>query len=134
LDTDDESPLSEVVGSTILGSEGFVKEIKNRFIEGKKVSRDLPALNSLSSKPAIEDIIKAVASEFTQHPAMIKNIAIYICHRYSGSKLKQIGRHFNIGESAVSQASRRMGIKIEQDKKLGKQIKKIENRFNLSKV
>jgi putative transposase len=134
LDTNDESPLSEVVGSTILGSEGFVKEIKDRFIEGKKASRDLPALNSLASKPAIADIIKAVASEFTQQPAMIKNVSIYICHHYTGSRLKQIGRHFNIGESAVSHASRRMGIKIGKDKKLARHIKRIENMFKLSRV
>jgi len=46
----------------------------------------------------------------------------------------KIGRHFNIGDSAVSQASRRISMKIDRDKKLKKQIKSLENQLNLSKV
>ena len=128
------SPLSEVVGSTSLGSADFIKEIKKRFIEGKKANRDLPTLKALSSKPVIEDIIKAVDSAFIQQPALVNNVSLYLCHRHTASKLKQIGRHFNIGESAVSQASRRISMKIKRDKKLKKQIKRVENKLNLSKV
>jgi hypothetical protein len=43
-------------------------------------------------------------------------------------------QHFNIGESAVSQATRRIRIKMEEDKKLKKQIKRVEKKLNLSKV
>jgi hypothetical protein len=45
-----------------------------------------------------------------------------------------IGGHFNIGESAVSQARGRISVKIKQDKKLKKQIKRVENKLNLSNV
>jgi REP element-mobilizing transposase RayT len=128
------SPLTEVVGSTVLGSVDFVNEIKKRFIEGKKASRDLPALKALCSKPTIEDIIKEVESVFIQQPALVKNVSLYLCHRHTASSLKQIGRHFNIGESAVSQASRRIGIKIKRDKKFKKIIKRVEKNLNLSKV
>ncbi len=128
------SPLTEVVGSAVLGSADFVKEIKKRFIEGKKANRDLPAIRALSSKPTITDIIKEVESAFNQQPAQVKNVSLYLCHRHTASSLKQIGRHFNIGESAVSQASRRFAMKIKRDKKLSKMIKRVENRLNLSKV
>ncbi len=66
-----ETPKSEV-----LGSADFVKEIKEGIIEGKKASRDLPALKALCSKPAIEDIIKSVDSAFIQHPALVKNVSL----------------------------------------------------------
>jgi hypothetical protein len=128
------SPLREVVGSKILGSADFVKEIKARFIEGKKANRDLPALKALCSKPAIEDIIIAEESAFNQQPALVKNVSLFLCHRHTATSLKQIGRHFNIGESAVSQASRRIGMKMKQDKKLKKQIKRVENKLNLSRM
>ena len=128
------SPLNEVIGSTVLGSADFVKEIKKRFIEGKKANRDLPALRALSTKPTIEDITKEVKSAFNQQPDQVKNVSLYLCHRHTASSLKQIGRHFNIGESAVSQASRRMGMKIKRDKKLEKRIKRVEKRLDLSKV
>jgi hypothetical protein len=48
--------------------------------------------------------------------------------------LKEIGQHFNIGASGVSQASRRIAIKISQDNKLRKKIRKIENKLNLSRM
>jgi chromosomal replication initiation ATPase DnaA len=128
------SPLKQVVGSTILGSLDFVEEIKARFVEGKKESRDLPALRALSSKPDIEDIIKAVQSAFIHQPAIVKNVSLYLCHRHTASSLKQIGLHYNIGESAVSQASRRIDIKMKRDKKLKKRIKRIENKLNLSRM
>jgi REP element-mobilizing transposase RayT len=128
------SPLTEVVGSAVLGSADFVDEIKKRFIDGKKANRDLPAIRALSSKPTIKGIIKEVESAFNQQPAQVKNVSLYLCHRHTASGLKQIGQHFNIGESAVSQASRRFGLKIKQDKKLIKKIIRIENRLNLSNV
>ncbi|MGD2100533.1 MAG: transposase [Desulfobacterales bacterium] len=128
------SPLTDVVGSAVLGSADFVSEIKKRFIEGKKTNRDLPAIRALSSKPRITEIIKEVESAFNQQPAQVKNVALYLCHRHTAGSLKQIGRHFNIGESAVSQASRRFGMKIKRDKKLSKKIKSVENSLNLSKM
>ena len=134
LDKKYNSPLSEVVGSTILGSSDFVKEIKERFIEGKKANRDLPALKALSSKPGIEDIKKAVETAFIHQPALVRSVSLYLCHRHTGRKLKYIGLHFNIGESAVSQASQRINMKINRNKKLKKKIKSVEKKLNLSRV
>ena len=48
--------------------------------------------------------------------------------------LKEIGRHFHIGESGVSQASRRIAIKISQDNKLRKKIRKTEKKLKLSRM
>jgi len=33
---------------------------------------------------------------------------MYICHRYSGKKLSEIGARFGVTESAMTQASRRI--------------------------
>ena len=44
--------------------------------------------------------------------------------------LKEIGRQFDIGASGVSQTSRRIAMKISQDNKLSKKIRKIENKLN----
>jgi len=48
--------------------------------------------------------------------------------------LKEIGQHINIGASGVLQASRRIAMKISQDSKLRKKIRKIENKLNLSRM
>jgi chromosomal replication initiation ATPase DnaA len=52
-------------------------------------------------------------------------VQIYLCHKISGQKLKDIGLHFGIGVSGVSQASRRVALQIKDDKKLNKKIDKI---------
>jgi chromosomal replication initiation ATPase DnaA len=61
----------------------------------------------------------------------MKGVKIYLCQKYTGKMLKEIGSHFGIGESGVSQASRWIGIKISQDNKLRKKIRKIEDKLKL---
>ena len=48
-------------------------------------------------------------------------------------KLKDIGKHFGIGESGVSQACRRVSHKIDRDKKLKRKIGNIEKKMKLSR-
>jgi hypothetical protein len=57
-----------------------------------------------------------------------------LCHKISGKKLKDIGLHFGIGVSGVSQASRRVALQIKDDKKLKKKIDKINLDLDLSNV
>ena len=49
----------------------------------------------------------------------------YLCHKYSGAGLKEIGDMFGMKESAVSQASRRFVQVLERDRELLKQIEKV---------
>jgi chromosomal replication initiation ATPase DnaA len=79
-------------------------------------------------------IFEEVELVFTQDKVLAKNVKIYLCQKYTGERLKDIGLHFGIGESGVSQAGRRMAQKIEKDKKLKKKIAKIEKQINLSRM
>jgi hypothetical protein len=123
------SPLRKVVGSTILGDKDFVKIIKENYLPNKKYDRDLPALRALSEKPEIADIVQAVELVFAKQAKLARNVALYLCHHFSGKTLKNTGKHFGIGESAVSQASQRMAAKINKDKKLKRQIQKLETQL-----
>ena len=51
-----------------------------------------------------------------------RNVKMFLCQRYTGEKLKDIGTYFGIGESGVSQAIRRVKDKIRNDKKLEKKL------------
>jgi len=57
-----------------------------------------------------------------------------VLNRYSGRKLKDIGKCFGIGESAVSQNSLRFNPILLKDKKLRKRIDKINRAVGLSDV
>jgi putative transposase len=128
IDKEYDSPLKETVASTILGGIEFVNKIKDKYLSGKGIDRNLPALRELT-KTSIEEIIREVEAALGKNEVLSKKASIYLCHRYSGRTLREIGRHFSIGESAVSQTSKRFSMLLDRDKKLNKKIKYICNRL-----
>lgn len=125
------SPLEEVVSSTLLGGADFIKFIKDSYLSAKKPNKELPALKELVKKPSMRDIFKEVELVIPKDKVLSRNIKMYLCQRYTGHKLKEIGFHFGIGESGVSQACRRVAHKIEKDKKLKKKIERLVKLINL---
>ncbi len=134
VDQEYDSPLEQVVSSTLLGSADFIAFIRENFLSSKKPDKELPALKELVKKPSIQDIFEAVDLVFTEDKALARNAKMYLCQRYTGKKLMEIGTHFGIGESGVSQACRRVAQKIEKDKKLKEKIDKLEKRIDLSRM
>ncbi|MBI3399767.1 MAG: transposase [Deltaproteobacteria bacterium] len=129
-----ENPLVETIASTILGSADFVKEITKKYLNDKQKDRNLPALRQLFRKPTTEKIMDTVKSVIADDEKLSKVASIYFCHRYSGVSLKEIGIRLGIGESAVSQASRRFAIRAANDSKLKKTVEKIEGAIKVSRV
>lgn len=119
-----ESPLNNTVAATILGGEEFVQKITARHVDGKEKHRDLPAVEKLASRPSMDRIVQTVQGVIKDEKLAVK-AGIYFCHRFSGAKLKEIGQRYGIGESAVSQASRRFMLQMEENKALGKVVEKI---------
>lgn len=128
-----DNPLKDTIASTILGEDNFVKEIIEKHLTDKKVDRNLPALRELR-RASITEIIKGADSIFRADTVLSKKAAIYLCHRYSGRMLKETGDYFNIGESAVSQTSKRFGLLLNKDKRLRKKIEHISERLRLCNV
>ena len=108
----------------------FVNEIKDKYLSGKKTDRNLPALRELTKVP-LKEIIREVEVVFGRDEVLSKKGAIYLCHRYSGRALREIGGYFGIGESAVSQTSRRFSVLLDKDKKLNKKIEGICSRLKV---
>jgi len=52
----------------------------------------------------MQDIFEEVELVLPDDKALARNVKMYLCRRYTGERLKDIGRHFGIGESGVSQA------------------------------
>lgn len=125
------SPLMKTLASTILGSDNFVKKIKEQYLNNTKGDRNLPAIRDLSDRPSIEDISKKVEKAFGEDPVLSKKAALYLCHRVGGMKLREIGSYFGLGESAVSQASSRFAKQMEKDFQLRKKIAQLNNARSL---
>jgi putative transposase len=128
-----DSPLRAVVGSTLLGSEGFINSIKEKYLYRKTPDKNVPALKELtrqpSGRPSIHQINKLVDTVYRKDTALSRGVKIYLCKTYSGQRLKKIGASFSIGESGVCQASRRFEERIHKDRGLEMEVRKIENKL-----
>lgn len=133
-DQDYMNPFSRISNPVILGSDEFISEIKDRCLKAKAVDRDLPALRQLSSSPEFDQIEKAVDLALPTKGKLARQVKLYFCHRYSGQKLSEIGKRYDIGLSGVTQASRRIGLKAEKSKQFDGLLKNIEKNLFLSNV
>jgi len=70
----------------------------------------------------MNEIFDEVESVLEKERALARSLKMFLCQIYTGEKLKDIGTHFGIGESGVSQASRRIVDKISKDKKLKRKV------------
>ena len=96
--------------------------------------KNIPALSSLTDIVKMEAIFDEVGSVFGKEGAMCRNIKMYLSQRLTDEKLKDIGGRFGIGESGVSQACRRVKDKMKNDKKLARNIAKVENKLIASRM
>lgn len=106
----------------ILGSPKFVNQIKETYLKRQPVTRDLPAVRRLNVRPEINNIVNAVARELREDHRLVKKMSIYLCHRFSGCSLKEIGDYFGVGESAVCGNSQRFAAILCGDQRLAEMV------------
>jgi hypothetical protein len=120
------NPLKEAIASTILGRPAFIEEIKRKYLGNRERGRDVPAVGVLTRQTPGE-ILESLQLEFQDWPEYTSKAAIYLSHRFSGISLKEIGKHFGIKESAVSQASRRFESALSLNMRFRENAKKAGN-------
>jgi len=133
IDKQYETPLKDVASSTILGTQGFIGFIKEKYLSDQKEDKGLPALKALARKATIEDISNEVDKSIKDDKKLARNIKIYFSRRLTGERLDDIGRYFGIGGSGVCQMGRRIAMQMEQDVKFAKLIKKTEDKMSRMK-
>ncbi len=125
-----EDPLKGAAAGLILGRAEFVEDIREKYLGSKRKGRDVPSLRELT-KASVERIIEEAGKEFRNKPVLARKAAIYLGHRYSGRSLKEIGERLSIGESAVSQASRRFEAELKESRTLRKRVEKTRKVLDL---
>jgi putative transposase len=129
-----DNPLDRVVSSTLLGSVDFIEFVKEKYLSDIKNDKDIPALKELSNKATLTEIFDEADKIFKATPQLARNVKMYLGQKYSGRSLKDIAKHFGIGESGVSQAGRRVAGRLKKERKLRKQVEKIEKKIRLSRM
>lgn len=123
-------PLEKAIGSTVLGLEGFVEWVREKWAKKMGAHREVPALRKLSCWPDLFSIRKEVESVWGRGTSTSRKIALYLSHGHSGLSLAEIGKFFGgISPSGVTQNSRRVKAELEENTGLSKEIKKIEEMF-----
>jgi REP element-mobilizing transposase RayT len=135
---EDEEEISEVYERkkwpSVLGSEGFVNTIKEKFFF-QKADDEVPQSRELAPDP--DTIKRAVAAFYGVDEGNLlrsrrgdsnepRNVAIYLTRRLRRDSLKEIGQRFGLDKySSVSSAIERMKALISKDRKLRARVERL---------
>ncbi len=120
-----------VTASTLLEGESFIEWVREKFLKEAQADRELPSVRQLACRPGFEAIRSAVEDLFMEDRAKARRVGLYLCRRYTGLKLREIGAAYGVGESAVTQASRRVAKEMKQNASLRKSIGMLERELGL---
>ncbi len=126
-----ETPLKRTFGTAVLGSEAFVAMIAETQLASKGADRTVPALRAFESRPDPEAILQAVSSVIGDNEKLARQVGMYLCHRHSGKKLKEIGALFGVGETAIAEARRLLSRKLKGDVELAKTVETVRGKLGI---
>ena len=107
------------------------------------ISRGNERKNVYDSRSDKEKFISYLQSANQRYGALIHafclmsnhyHILMETFHKHTSKMFKELGGSFDIGASDVSQASRRIAIKMDKDSGLREKICRIENSLKLSRM
>jgi REP element-mobilizing transposase RayT len=113
-----ESPLRSAVGGSALGSPEFIEEIAEAQLKGREGDKDIPALRHFVNRPPLEEIIKVATEVIEGDEKLARQAGMYLCQKYSGVALKEIASKFDVGATAIGEASKRFIKKLEENASL----------------
>jgi putative transposase len=132
---DEQSPLTAALGTAILGSHEFIAGIEESYLAEKHADPDIPDMRKITCRWSLEEIVETVkAATIDQESRLAKKLSIFLCHRYSGARLKEIGNLFGIGAAGVSQESRRFAVRIQEDHELKNMVDGLRKRMKCVNV
>lgn len=121
-----ESPMEELVAGTILGADEFVRKIKSKYLDVKKAERNVPDIRKLVARPGLDEIERAVLEEFKDGKKLSQTVKLYLGRKLTGERLSEIGKRYGVGDSAVSEAARRLCARMEREKELARRVRSVE--------
>jgi REP element-mobilizing transposase RayT len=126
-----ETPLKGTFGMAVLGTENFVAMITETQLASKGADRTIPALRAFESRPEPAAILQAVSSVMGENDKLARQLGMYLCHRYSGKKLKEISALFGVGETAIAEARRLLSRKLDGDVQLAKTVETVKAKLGI---
>ena len=66
-----------------------------------------------------------------ENEKLARQVGMYLCHRHSGKKLKEIGALFGVGETAIAEARRLLSRKLKEDGQLAKTVETVRKKLKI---
>ena len=139
IEEDLESPLELGKGSGIVGEDDFIQWIKEEFLSKEVSKREQPALRELGKefKPEVlidhfTDLIGKSKEEICQRgkKSLERTILIEFLYRFCRITQPEIGRLVGgIDYSGVSQARKRLQIRLEREPRFRKRFDKLSDQL-----
>jgi putative transposase len=138
LGREEESPLKDVYGGVILGSQQFIKRVLGSLKEAVWQQEDIAQRRELLMILRRDDIMGAIADYFNISRDQLRgngtdnrDIAIYLMKRYAGLTNRQLAGLFgDISYSAVAKAYARFSGRLTRDRSLQKTTREIMARMS----
>jgi putative transposase len=132
----EEVPASvrESIRKGILGREAFVSRIKEEYMgdELNKPDREKPQLRRLREKPDLLRVLSISKMALGPTNRMALPIAIFISHKCTEMKLREIGDVFSLSISGVSNACSRARAAIARSVPLARVAEELEKEIRKS--
>ena len=121
-----DSPFKNTFGAAVLGSAEFIETVTREHLSEKEIDRTVSGIRQFKTKPEPKEILKAVAAIMGENKKLSRQVGMYLSHKYSGKKLREIGELFGVGETAIAEARRLLSRKMETDKQLCGEVEKVK--------
>lgn len=132
-----ESPWEQLISGLALGSREWLEQVKASWDGGR---REQPQSKGLELRPSLERVIKAVEeikqeaweSFRDRHGDWGRDMVLYLARGQGGVSLSELGAAAGGTDyAAISVAIKRFGGKLERDKDLAREMKKVMQMLNV---
>ncbi len=139
LTEDLKNPSTDIYGGMILGRKSFITKVLQRLkdTDRKEVSFR-KALHA--STTDLDDIVALVAAHFmipqkiARTASPYRNYAVYLSRKHTALSNPQIGAYFgNVTFSAVTKIVSRLAARMKEDRKVRKEVEKLEQELSTVK-
>ncbi len=135
------SPWGEVYGQTLLGAEGWVKEMRVRIDAQRGGARrdellEMPAIKKLRPRATVEEVIGEVARRTGVAEAALRtrgkgesawwrSVAMWVAWQVCGRTQRELGEAFGVTYYAVSKAIDRVERGIREERRRARGAREI---------
>jgi REP-associated tyrosine transposase len=125
------SPLKAAIPSGVLGDPEFVERIRQRYLpeKDKEEKRDLPQLRRLMPRPQIREVLEFVSMSLGPKNKLSRNASIFVIHKNSDYRLREIGEFFKLSQAGVTDICRRFRKRLASNETLIRLVREVESRF-----